>query len=78
MKNTLNLEGPLPKHMPPLIIASRSDQTLYHEALDVMRKDSFFSMDVARTFRFTDSNPQAEYVRKLVCRYEYFHACAPL
>jgi hypothetical protein len=78
MKSTLGLEGPLPTHMPPLIIALRPDQPLYHEALDVMRKDSFFSIDASRTCRFTTSNPQAEYVRKLVCRYGYFHFWAPL
>jgi hypothetical protein len=70
----MELDGPLATQMPALITALRPDQTLYYEALDVLRNDSCFSVDVdtSEIDVFTVSKSQVEYVRKLILRYQYF------
>jgi hypothetical protein len=73
-KHSMELDGSLPTQMPALITALRPDQTLYYEALDVLRNDSCFSVDVdaSEIDVFTVSKSQVEYVRKLILRYQYF------
>jgi len=73
-KHSMMLDGPLPTQMPALITALRPDQTLYYEALDVLRNDSCFSVfvEASEIDIFTTSKSQVEYVRKVILRYQYF------
>jgi hypothetical protein len=63
--------GLLPNHMPSLIPALRPDPELYHKALYILRNKSCFIASMYHVF--TISNSQAQYVRRMVLRYEYFY-----
>ena len=67
-KHSMDIDGPLPTQMPALITALRPDQTLYHEALEVLHKDSCFSFDIPQRTVSTISESRTEYIRKLVLR----------
>ena len=66
---SMDLDCPLPATMSPLISALRPDQTLYHEALEVLRTKSCFSIEFKEIP--TTSKSQLGYLRKLILRYEY-------
>jgi hypothetical protein len=65
----MDLDSPMPATMPPLISALRPDKTLYHEALEVLRTKSCFSIEFKEIP--TTSRSQLGYLRKLILRYEY-------
>jgi hypothetical protein len=69
LKLAMDLDGLIPTHMPAVIAALRPDQTLYHEALDLLRRDSSFSIDMFNAL--TVSGPRVEYIRILVLLYEF-------
>jgi hypothetical protein len=66
---SMDLDCPMPATMSPLISALRPDQTLYHEALEVLRTKSCFSIEFKDIP--TTSKSQLGYLRKLMLRYEY-------
>jgi hypothetical protein len=57
-------------NIPPLVSALRPDQALYHEALEVLRTKSCFSIELGDIYKA--SKLQVGYVRKLILRYEYY------
>jgi hypothetical protein len=68
-KFSMDLGGPIPATMSPLISALRPDETLYHEALEVLRMKSCFSIELKEIP--TTSKSQLGYLRKLILRYGY-------
>jgi hypothetical protein len=65
----IDLDYPIPASMSPLISALRPYQTLYHEALEVLRTKSCFSIEFKEIP--TTGKSQLRYLQKLILGYEY-------